>query len=119
MVFSRFTSTLRLRGLVATSNLASRMAFRKAGYRVSAVVWNMMGCDVSREVIVRATGRFIDVDALSEVEEARYVAEHHGNTSYTSSEIVSLLLPQCHEIWVARQDSTIVGYCKFPRFLIS
>jgi len=52
------------------------------------------------------------VDALSEVEEAGYVVEHHGNASFTPSEIISLLRPQRHEIWVARQDNTVVGFCE-------
>lgn len=102
----------RARGLVATSNPASQKSFRKAGYRASSVVRDLMGCDVTGEVIARATGRFIGVDALSEVDEAGYVIEHHGNTSYTPPEIVSLVRPQCHEIWVARQDNTIVGFCE-------
>lgn len=102
----------RARGLLATSNLASQKAFRKAGYRASAVVRDLMVCDVTREVIARATGRFIGVDALSEVEEAGYVVEHHRNTSFTPSEIISLVRPQCHEIWMARQDNTIVGFCE-------
>jgi len=102
----------RARGLVATSNLASQKAFLKAGYRASAVVRDLMVCDVTGVVIARATGRFIGVDGLSEVEEAGYVVEHHGNTSFTPSEIISLVRPQCHEIWVARQDDTIVGFCE-------
>ena len=102
----------RARGLVATSNLVSQKAFRKAGYRASSVVRDLMVCDVTGEVIARATGRFIGVDALSEVEEADYVVEHHGNTCFTPSEIVSLVRPQCHEIWVARQDNTIAGFCE-------
>jgi len=102
----------RARGLVAASNLASQKAFRKAGYRASAVVRDLMVCDVTGGVIARATGRWIGVDALSEVEEAGYVVEHHGNASFTPSEIISLLRPQRHEIWVARQDNTVVGFCE-------
>jgi len=102
----------RARGLVATSNLGSQTAFGKAGYRASAVARDLMVCDVTGEVIARATGRYIGVDALSEVEEAGYVVEHHGSTSFSPSEIVSLVRPQRHDIWVARQDNTIVGFCE-------
>jgi len=102
----------RARGLVATSNLGSQKAFRKAGYRASAVIRDLMVCDVTGDVIAQATGRFIGVDALSEVEEAGYVVEHHGNTSLIPSEVLSLVRPQRHEIWMARQDNTIVGFCE-------
>ncbi len=102
----------RARGLVATSNSASQKAFLKAGYTAHAVAPDLMVRDITGGVPAPARPGPIRVHALSRIEEAGYVAAHHGSTSLTPHEIMSLVRPQRHEIWVARQDDALLGFCE-------